>query len=237
MADRPRPVLAALVTLLAGVAACSIGTPASESPSTLVPATTETPEPVPEAVTLATTEDGYLLPPGIEELVTAAPPEVTVFDDRSSCDTTAPDLDVLRMQTMVAAYNTRDAETLLAVLQTNVHDFSAIPHLGSASTDDPLIWAEAGWAVSDRLQLVMVRTYSGSGADGLLQRSNDLLNQAGIGSLTYGFKVQARGCVITRFVGSAPSTDACDWYLAFSEQIRAADADVWVHRTSACQDA
>ena len=167
---------------------------------------------------LATTEEGYLLPSGVEELTTAAPPTVQVFDDRSSCDTAATDLDVLRMQTLVAAYNSRDSEALAEVLQTGVFDWTALPHLGVNYIEDPVAWAEAGWAVNDEIQLVEVRTYSGSGADGLLRRRNDLLDEAGIGWLTYSFKVQARGCVISRFVGYGPATDECTWYLAFHDQ-------------------
>lgn len=182
--------------------------------------------------TPATTEEGYLLPPGVEELTTIAPPLVTEFDGRSECDRTAPDVDVLRLQSLVAAYNARDARGLTAVLGTGVFDFAAVPHLGVREVDDPLAWAQAGWAVDDRLRLVEVRTYSGSGADGRMERSNDLLAGVGIEWLAFGFKTQGRGCAITRFVGYAPDSDACDWYVAFSDEIRTVDPVLWQQRVS-----
>lgn len=174
-----------------------------------------------------TTDEGYLLPPGYgpDELTTTTNPLVTVFDERSSCDTSAADLDLLRMLTFVAAYNGRDREALLEVLQPlEIFDATAAPHVGAAYSDDPLAWAEAGWDVNDQIQLVSVRSYSGSGADGRLRRYNDLLEEAGMGWLTYPFKVQGRGCVITNFVGYGPPIDegGCDWYIAFAKQLHAA---------------
>lgn len=164
-----------------------------------------------------------MLPPGNEPIDTTTPPTVTVFDDRTTCDPSAADLDVLRMQALVAAYNARDTEALLKVMSAEeIYDATAIPHIGSAYSDDPLVWAEAGWEVNDQLRLVMVSTYSGAGADGRIERHNDLLEEAGIGWLPYNFKVQAAGCSITRFVGYRPLADECDWYTVFSVQIRAA---------------
>ena len=40
------------------------------------------------------TEEGFLLPPGVEGLSTTTASLVTVFDDGSTCDTSAEDLDV-----------------------------------------------------------------------------------------------------------------------------------------------
>jgi hypothetical protein len=131
------------------------------------------------------------------------------------------------MQSLVAAYNARDAEALLEVMGAEeIYDATAVPHLGTASTYDPLEWAQAGWDVNDQLRLVMVRTYSGAGADGWLERGNDLLEQAGIGWLSYTFKVQASGCAITRFVGYGPLAGECEWYAAFSDQLRTAEIQV-----------
>jgi hypothetical protein len=205
-----------LLALTSLAVACSeVGAPPEtpNTPSTLAIAES----------TLATTEEGFLLPPGVEALTTTTPPSVRVFDDRSVCDPAAEDLDVLRMQTLVAAYNNRNREQLAEVMQTGVFDWTALPHLGVNYTDDPLAWAEAGWAVADELELVLVRTYSGIGADGLLRRRNDLLDEAGIGWLTYSFKVQARGCAITRFVGYFPTDDRCRWISAFRDELTTAE--------------
>lgn len=158
----------------------------------------------------------------METLSTTAPPSVTVFDERSSCDPSAEDLDVLRMQTLVAAYNGRDREALVGVMQpSDLFDATALPHVGALYSDSPLLWAEAGWAVNDQIELVEVRTYSGAGADGLLRRRNDLLEEVGIGWLVYSFKVQGRGCVIVNFVAHGPVANECMWYLAFHDQLLA----------------
>lgn len=176
-----------------------------------------------------TTEEGFLLPPGYDaDDLTTTPPSFTVFDDRTTCDGSAEDLDVLRMQALVVAYNTRDTEALLRMMGDvhDIYDATAVPHLGAAAVEDPLTWAQAGWEVNDQLRLVLVRTYSGSGADGRIERRNDLLEQAGIGWLTYSFKVQASGCTITRFVAHGPLGDECQWYTEFSDQLRAAEIPV-----------
>lgn len=90
------------------------------------------------------------------------------------------------MQALVAAYNARDTEALLEVMRAGeLYNATAVPHLGAASVDDHLEWAQAGWDVDDQLRLVMVRTYSGAGADGRIERNNDLLERAGIGWLSY----------------------------------------------------
>lgn len=159
-----------------------------------------------------------------DDLTTTTPPSITVFDDRTICDPSADDLDVLRMQALVAAYNARDTEALFEVMQAEeICDATAVPHLGVTSTDDPLEWAQAGWEVNDQLRLMVVRTYSGAGADGRIERHNDLLEQARIGWLAYPFKVQASGCALTRFVGYRPLADKCDWYTAFVDQLRRAE--------------
>lgn len=166
-----------------------------------------------------------MLPPGYDDDDHAAAPVpiVTVFDDRIVCDPSADDLDVLRMQALVAAYNSRDMGALLEVMDPEeVYDASAIPHLGTAYPADVAEWAEGGWAGNDQLRLVGVQAYAGLGADGYIERSNDLLAQVGIGRLSYMFKVQASGCVITRFVGYRPGADECDWYVAFTDQLLAA---------------
>lgn len=217
----------AVVCLVAVAAGCTTSPPATQSidttgePSEREPSTTI----VTTEAAQATTEEGYLLPPG-EGLTTTSAPLVTVFDERSICDNAATDLDVLRMQAFVAAYNLRDSAALLQVLQpSDLFDVTAIPHVGSALSKDPLAWAQAGWDVDDQIQLVEVRTYSGAGADGLLRRRNQLLEDAGIGWLTYSFKVQGRGCVIINFVASGPRLEegGCDFYAAFAEQLRAAE--------------
>jgi hypothetical protein len=127
------------------------------------------------------------------------------------------------MQTLVASYNARDPDRLLEVMPSiEIYDATAVPHLGAASVDDSLEWARAGWKVNDQLRLAMVRSFSGTGADGHLERHNDLLQAAGIGWLPYTFKVQATGCAITRFVGYRPLDDACDFYTAFGDELIAA---------------
>ena len=166
-----------------------------------------------------------MLPPGYDVDDLAAPPApiVTVFDDRTVCDPSADDLDVLRMQALVSAYNSKDMAALLEVMDPEeIYDAAAIPHLGTAYPENVAAWAEGGWAVNDQLRLVGVQGYAGLGADGYIERSNDLLAQAGIGRLSYMFKVQASGCLITRFVGYRPGADECMWYIAFTDQLLAA---------------
>lgn len=173
-----------------------------------------------------TTEEGFLLPPGYDadDLTAPQAPLVTVFDDRTVCDPAADDLDVLRMQALVAAYNSKDMTGLHEVMDPQeIYDATAIPHLGTAYPDNVAEWAQAGWAVNDRLRLVEVQTYAGAGADGRIERSNDLLAEAGIGWLSYTFKVQASECAVTRFVGYRPGVDECGWYTAFTDQLRAAE--------------
>jgi hypothetical protein len=225
MEDELRTRISIAATVLAVVAtACTSQTISQLSSTTLTTVQQET-STASSGPTQATTAEGFLLPPGYDpDDFTTTPREITVFDDRTTCDPSAEDLDVLRMQSLVAAYNARDAESVLEVMRADeIYDATAVPHLGSASTDDPLEWAQTGWDVNDQLRLVMVRSYSGGGADGRIERSNDLLEQAGIGWLSYTFKVQASGCAITRFVGYRPLADQCEWYTAFSDQLRTAE--------------
>lgn len=217
---RTRIAVAAAATVLVA-AGCTSGTGSQQSGT----ASTVPEDSTSLDQTHATTPEGFLLPPGYDpDDLTTTPPSITVFDERTACDPSADDLDVLRMQALVAAYNARDTEALLEVMRAEeIQDATAVRHLGVASIDDPLAWAQAGWDVNDQLRLVMVRTYSGAGADGRMERQNDLLEQVGIGWLSYTFRVQATGCAITRFVGHPPFAGECAWYSAFSSQLHAAE--------------
>jgi hypothetical protein len=176
--------------------------------------------------THATTDQGFLLPPGYDadsiSGTTAAP--TVLFDSRTDCDPAASDLDVLRMQSLVASYNQRDEVALNELLETaEIYDATAVPYLGSAEVTDVLEWARAGWAVGDQLKLVLVQSYSGTGADGTLERSNEVMERVGIDRLVFPFKAQATGCSISRFVAYRPVGDDCSFYKEFHSELVTAE--------------
>ena len=213
-APRSWAVTAALVLV---VGACSDGTAVTtthtgDSTTSTAPSTT------------STTEAGTSAPPTSTTSTTTIP-LVTTFDDRTECDPAAEDLDVLRMQAFVAAYNDRDMDRLLEILKApEIWDVTAIPHVGDVLSETKE-WAEAGWAVGDQLRLVSVHTYRGAGATGQLERRNVLLEAHGLDWVPFGFKVQARRCEITWAVLYGPDVagvERCDFYQAFGTEYQEA---------------
>lgn len=208
--------LVTVVLLVAG--ACSDGT-AVTTTHTLEPTTSTTP------TSTSTTEAGTSAPPTTSTTSTTTIPLVTTFDERTECDPAAEDLDVLRMQAFVAAYNDRDLDRLLdLVTAESIWDATGIPHVGDIISET-MDWAEAGWAVSDELRLLAVRSYSRAGADGMLERRNDLLDERGLGWVAFPFKAHGRQCRIPHMVlyGAGGHGDiSCDFYRAFEVEYQAA---------------
>jgi hypothetical protein len=100
---------------------------------------------------------------------------------------------------LLAAYNGRDEAALKdLVTATQVHDFAAVGHAGTALFEDAVSWARAGWEADDRLGIRGYSAFSPTehGFQTLLVRRNDALRQSGIPAIS--FTLDAKSVVAAR---------------------------------------
>lgn len=87
-------------------------------------------------------------------------------------------------------------------------------------------WAQAGWEVDDRLDLLRVGWWSsGGGVVFEILRSNHRLADAGIDALEVEGKTHGSRCVVSRLVLYPPAVEAsdpgtCGYYEAFGDDLR-----------------
>jgi hypothetical protein len=156
---------------------------------------------------------------------------VTTFADTTDCDAEADDADLQVVQAFITSYNQRDPERLVELLPETdeIWDIGGVPHLGTHLWSDVLAWAEKGWAVDDRLELVRVIRYGPLfGTDITVRRSNEVLAAAGIPELTLLIKVPSDGCIIERLVGGVSSDEigGCLFYETYIEELQALETSI-----------
>ena len=211
----------AVVLVLLAAACVERSEPAPTTTLTASPSTSAS------STTSASPSTTFDLDAFVATITTLGPTAITEFNT-TVCDPDLPDRQVQVVQAFVAAYNARDLEALLSVFQpVDIFDISGLPHLGhlvegtDATLHDPQAWAEAGWEVDDRFELAVIYDYGGGGSEIVVKRSNRLLAEHDLNGLEVFYKVQSRGCVITRFVGGHPTGPLCrDFISAFSEDLQ-----------------
>ena len=154
---------------------------------------------------------------------------MTAFADTTECDPEADDADVQVVQAFVSAYNQRDSQRLSELVpQTDeIWDLGGVPHLGTLVWDDVVAWAEKGWEVDDRLELVgMIRYGPTEGSDVTVLRTNGVLAADGISSLTMLIKVPSHGCVIERLIVAVEPTapGGCAFYETYVDKLAGSGA-------------
>jgi hypothetical protein len=159
--------------------------------------------------------------------------DVTTFVVTTDCDPAADDADVQVVQAFVTAYNRRDSQRLSELVPDTdeIWDIGGVPHLGTHLWNDIVAWAEKGWEVDDRLELVRVVRYGPlAGSDVTVRRSNEVLAADGIPELTLLVKVASSGCTIDRLVASvsADETGGCMFYETYIDRLQDLDINIVV---------
>jgi len=149
----------------------------------------------------------------------------------TECDPGADDADVQVVQAFVTAYNHRDLQRLSELVPETdeIWDIGGGPHLGTHLWTDVVAWAERGWEVDDRLQLVRVIRYGPqSGSDITVRRTNAVLTADGIPELTLLIKIPSSGCTIERLIASvsADETGGCIFYETYLDKLQALDINM-----------
>lgn len=157
--------------------------------------------------------------------------EISVFDATTECAPDAEDAQVQVVQAFVTAYNERDLQRLEELVRTEeIWDPAGVAHSGEILWTDVESWAEAGWDVDERFELVRLVSYGPSlGSDITLVRSNNVLAASGIDSLIIDFKVPSSGCTIKRLVGHVnPGVlSNCAFFDVYLDDLQAARDQEW----------
>lgn len=136
----------------------------------------------------------------------------------------------------MTAYNQRDSQRLgeLVPDTDEIWDIGGVPHLGTHLWTDIVAWAEKGWEVDDRLELVRVIRYGPmSGSDITVRRTNEVLAANGIPQLTLLIKVPSSGCTIRRLIAGVSADDpgGCMFYETYLDRLQDLDIDIEVPST------
>jgi hypothetical protein len=163
--------------------------------------------------------------------------EVTTFTSSTECDPEADDADVQVVQAFVTAYNQRDSQRLSELVPETdeIWDIGGVPHLGTHLWTDIVAWAQKGWEVDDRLELVrMIRYGPRAGSDITVRRFNEVLAAAGISELTLLIKVPSDGCTIERLIAAVDTYESggCMFYQTYIDQLT--DLDIAREIPSSC---
>ncbi len=149
---------------------------------------------------------------------------VTSFSETLSCDPAAEDADLQVVQAFITAYNQRNAGRLQELVEDQeIWDLGGVPHLGDVLWTDALAWAEKGWLVDDRLELIRVIRYGPkAGSDVTVRRTNDVLREAGISELILMIKVPSSGCTIKRLIAhvSAEEAGGCLFFETYIDRLQ-----------------
>lgn len=137
----------------------------------------------------------------------------------------------------VSAYNGRDLEALQSlVVASQVNDLVAGAYEGDSSFDGVAPWAEAGWEVEDRINLVGYGAFhpTKSGFQMNITRRSDTLQAHGIEAVSTTLDAVSQGCVIESLRLSGPvqaKGEPCAFYEEFS-----ANDDVASKEPISCRD-
>ena len=149
------------------------------------------------------------------------------------CDPAAEDADLRVAQAFFTAYNERNLQRLEELVAPNlseIWDPSGLPHTDQVLNADVSAWAQAGWEVDDRFELVFLVSYGQfSGSEVLLIRRSEVLESIGIEGMVVGFKVPSSGCTISRLAGHIDSRvfANCPFYGVYGDELRKESGSDW----------
>ena len=213
--------LVLVVGIVLAVAAC---TNSDSSPTTV------TDDGVTTTTLPGTSENSTVPSPTVRPQVD---PEYYAFESTMKCDPDAEDADLQVVQAFFTAYNERNLQRLEELVAPNlseIWDPSGLPHTGQVLNTDVSGWAQAGWEVDDRFELVLLVSYGQfSGSDILLLRRSEVLKMIGIDGMVVGFKVPSSGCTISRLIGHIdPRVLAnCPFYGVHADELRKESGSDW----------
>lgn len=207
-----------VVTLVLGLlsTACTSGTtptPTSTSARTIPEAPSISPATQPRQTTTTSV-------PLVTDPTTSQPdPNYYTFSTTTRCDPEARNADLQLVQAFFTAYNERNLARLTELIETEeIWDPSGAPHTGQVLLTNVAEWAESGWEVDDRFELVRLVSYGPHAGSGVtLIRRNEVLESIGVDDLVVGFKIPSSGCMINRLVGHVDPTvpTNCGFYDVF----------------------
>lgn len=208
--------------------ACTDGTASTTTPESR-PTTTDTP-----ATTSTTTLEQTTISSTATPTTTTTfrhDPAYFTFDNSTECDSEAENADLHVVQAFFTAYNEQNLARLQELIETDeIWDPSAVSHTGQVLLTDVVSWAESGWEVDDRFELLRLVSYGPrAGSDVMLLRRNEGLEAIGIEAMVVGFKVPSSGCTIDRLVGHIDSTALanCAFYDVFQDVLQKELTQEW----------
>ncbi len=135
------------------------------------------------------------------------------------------------------AYNNRDLRGLQALVDaTPIKDVVPAAYAGTSTFDDVAEWAETGWEVNDRMDLVGYSAFypTRRGFQMLMTRRSPVLRNHGIEAVSTTLDAVSRGCSITSLEMS-DVVQAKSAPCAFYERFGTVD-DVLANEPRACRD-
>jgi len=143
----------------------------------------------------------------------------------TSCDPSAADADRQVVEAFLVAYKTEDVDGLKELAPVDeIWDLAGVPLLGKPQWTGVVAWAEKGWEVEDRLELVEFVSYGpDAGSDIVVRRTNRVLLEAEVEWFDFSLEVPSEGCSIERLIGGIGSigqaVGRCEFYDAFADSV------------------